>query len=114
MFVPMDNTMLLFLGIPLSTAILMKFSPMGPFMTELYPTEVRGTGQGFCYNGGRAIGAFFPTIIGYAAQVMPLGTAIALFCTLASGLMLVMLLLLPETRGRAVAGPQPALGAANP
>jgi MFS family permease len=114
MFVPMDDTLLLFLGIPLSTAILMKFSPMGPFMTELYPTEVRGTGQGFCYNGGRAIGAFFPTIIGYAAQVMPLGTAIALFCSLASGLMIVMLLLLPETRGREIATLPSAFGAANP
>jgi MFS family permease len=114
MFVPMDDTLLLFLGIPLSTAILMKFSPMGPFMTELYPTEVRGTGQGFCYNGGRAIGAFFPTIIGYASQVMPLGAAIALFCSLASGLMIVMLLLLPETRGREIASLPSALGAANP
>ena len=32
----------------------MKFPPMGPFMTELYPTEIRGTGQAFCYNAGRA------------------------------------------------------------
>ena len=34
---------------------------------------------------------------------MPLGTAIALFSTLAHTLMIVMLLLLPETRGRAIA-----------
>jgi len=103
MFVPMGDTALLFLGVPLSTAILMKFSPMGPFMTELYPTSMRGTGQGFCYNGGRAIGSFFPTIIGFATQIMPLGTAIAVFCTFASGLMMVMLLMLPETRGRSLA-----------
>jgi MFS family permease len=103
MFVPMGDTALLFLGIPLSTAILMKFSPMGPFMTELYPTSVRGTGQGFCYNGGRAIGAVFPTIVGFATQIMPLGTAIAVFCTFASGLMILMLLMLPETRGRSLA-----------
>jgi MFS family permease len=45
MFVPMDNTMLLFAGIPLFTIFLMKFPPMGPFMTELYPTAVRGTAQ---------------------------------------------------------------------
>jgi hypothetical protein len=81
----------------------MKFAPMGPFMTELYPTEIRGTGQGFCYNAGRAIGSVFMTTIGFAAAVMPLGTAIALFSTLAHGLMIVMLLLLPETRGRAIA-----------
>jgi hypothetical protein len=64
---------------------------------------VRGTGQGFCYNGGRAIGAFFPTMVGFATQVMPLGPAIALFCGFACVLMIVMLLMLPETRGRDIA-----------
>ncbi len=105
MYLPVDNNALLFLGIPLSTAILMKFSPMGPFMTELYPTELRGTGQGFCYNGGRAIGSFFPTMVGFASQIMPLGQAIVLFTCLACGLMIVMLPLLPETRGRSIATP---------
>ena len=81
----------------------MKFAPMGPFMTELYPTDIRGTGQGFCYNAGRAIGSVFMTAIGFATAVMPLGTAIALFSTLAHALMIVMLLLLPETRGRVIA-----------
>jgi MFS family permease len=103
MFVPMGNTALLLTGIPLSTAILMKFSPMGPFMTELYPTDVRGTGQGVCYNGGRAIGSFFPTMVGFAAPMLGLGPAIAVFCVLSCVLMIVMLLMLPETRGRAIA-----------
>jgi hypothetical protein len=53
-------------------------------MTELYPTDIRGTGQGFCYNAGRAIGSVFMTAIGFATAVMPLGTAIALFSTLGS------------------------------
>ncbi|MGH7114819.1 MAG: MFS transporter, partial [Stellaceae bacterium] len=103
LYVPVGNTGLLFLGIPLNIAILMKFAPMGPFMTELYPTNIRGTGQGFCYNAGRAIGSVFMTAIGFATVVMPLGTAIALFSTLAHVLMIVMLLLLPETRGRSLA-----------
>ncbi len=114
MFVPVGDTGLLLLGIPLSVAILMKFAPMGPFMTELYPTALRGTGQGFCYNAGRAVGSFFMTIIGFAVQIMPLGAAIALFCTLASALMIVMLLLLPETRGRNIADADTALGAGGP
>jgi MFS family permease len=103
MFVPMGNTAVLLTGIPLSTAILMKFSPMGPFMTELYPTEVRGTGQGIGYNGGRAIGSFFPTMVGYAAPSLGLGTSIAVFCVLSCILMMVMLLTLPETHGRLIA-----------
>ena len=96
-----------FFGIPLNVVLLMKFPPMGPFMTELYPTSVRGTAQGFCYNAGRAIGSFFPTMVGFLSQVMPLGTAIAVFSAIAFGLMIVMLLLLPETRGRSLASLEP-------
>ena len=107
MMVPLSDVGVLLLGVPLSTAILMKFAPMGPFLTELYPTDVRGTGQGFCYNGGRAVGSFFPTIIGYAAASMALGTAVAIFCVLACILMSVMLLFLPETHGRAIAALEP-------
>jgi MFS family permease len=122
LYVPVGDTGLLLLGIPLNASILMKFAPMGPFMTELYPTDIRGTGQGFCYNAGRAIGSVFMTAIGFATAVMPLGAAIALFSTLAHMLMIVMLLLLPETRGRAIANleaepldvpaypPRPAVG----
>jgi MFS family permease len=107
LYAPVGDTALLLLGIPLNAAILMKFAPMGPFMTELYPTDIRGTGQGFCYNAGRAIGSVFMTGIGFATAVMPLGSAIALFSTIAHGLMIVMLLLLPETRGRAIASLEP-------
>ncbi len=116
MFVPMGNTALLFVGLPFFAVLLMKFPPMGPFMTELYPTSVRGNAQGFCYNAGRAIGALFPTLVGVLSETMPLGPAIAVFSAIAFGLMIVMLLLLPETRGRrldeleaAAEGPAPML-----
>ena len=102
MFVPMGNTALLFVGIPLFTIFLIKFPPMGPFMTELYPTEIRGTAQGFCYNAGRAIGSFFPTMVGFVSQILSLGATIAVFSAVASGIMIVMLMLLPETRGRSL------------
>ena len=102
MFLPTSNTALLLLGLPLSTVFLIKFPPMGPFLTELYPTEVRGTAQGFCYNAGRAIGSFFPTMVGFVSQVLPLGATIAVFSAVASGIMIVMLMLLPETRGRSL------------
>ena len=103
MFVPMGNTGLLLVGVPLFTIFLMKFPPMGPFMTELYPTGVRGTAQGFCYNGGRALGSFLPTRVGFVSESLPLGTTIALFSAFASAIMIVALLLLPETRGRSLA-----------
>ena len=56
------------------------------------------------------------TALGFATAVMPLGSAIALFSTLAHALMIVMLLLLPETRGRTIASldPEASGGAAYP
>src|SRR5260370_10557225 len=106
MFVPMDNTALLFVGIPLFTIFLVKFPPMGPFMTELYPTAVRGTAQGFCYNAGRAIGSFLPALVGFVSQSLPIGATMAVFSAFASAIMVVMLLLLPATRGRSLANPE--------
>jgi MFS family permease len=114
MFVPMGDTALLLAGIPLNIVLLIKFPPMGPFMTELFTTELRGNAQGFCYNAGRAIGSFFPTLVGYLSQSLPLGATIAVASVVASGLMIVMLLLLPETRGRSLDSiGQTASGGAN-
>ena len=98
--VPISNDMMLLVGAPLGFIIYMMFSAMGPFMTELYPTEVRGAGQGFCYNSGRAVGALFPALVGFLSGEMGLGAAILLFAVLAYGLMLLALVFLPETRGR--------------
>jgi hypothetical protein len=103
LLVPMDNTALFWLGIPLNIVLLMKFPPMGPFMTELYPTEIRGTGQGFCYNAGRAAGSLFPTMVGYPSQVQSLAISVAICSATTFGLMTLMLLLLPETHGRSLA-----------
>jgi MFS family permease len=103
MFAPLDNVSLLLMGFPLGIILYIKFPPMGPFMTELYPTEVRGTGQGFCYNAGRGIGAVFPALIGFLSEHMSLAGAIGLFSAIAFGIMIVMLLMLPETRGRRLA-----------
>jgi hypothetical protein len=75
---------------------------MGPFMTELYPTAVRGAGQGFCYNAGRAVGALFPALVGFLSARLGLAPAILLFAVIAYGIMLIALLMLPETRGRSL------------
>jgi hypothetical protein len=73
---------------------------MGPFLTELFPTRIRGSGQGFCYNFGRAIGAAFPFLIGYVSQRMTLGHAIGVFAAAAYGVVILAALTLPETKGR--------------
>ena len=47
--------------------------------------------------------SLFPTMVGYLSQVQSLGISIAICSATAFGLMLVTLLLLPETHGRSLA-----------
>lgn len=102
LFAPISNDWILLVGFLLGYISLVMFSPMGSFMTELYPTAVRGVGQGFCYNVGRGIGALFPAAVGYLSTQFGLGAAIGVFSLGAYGVMIVALLLLPETRGRSL------------
>ncbi|HEF4771984.1 MFS transporter [Burkholderia multivorans] len=96
----LTDTSMLFLGFPLGFFASGIFSGMGAFLTELFPTRVRGSGQGFCYNVGRAIGALFPFLIGALAKHYGLGASIGIFAVAAYGVMIVAALTLPETRGR--------------
>jgi len=102
LFAPLSNDWILLVGFLLGYVSLIMFSPMGTFMTELYPTSVRGVGQGFCYNAGRGIGALFPALVGFLSGRLGLGAAIAIFSLAAYGIMIVALTLLPETRGRSL------------
>jgi MFS family permease len=94
------NSAMLVLGFPLGFFASGVFSGMGPFFTEHFPTRVRGVGQGFAYNVGRAVGAFFPYMVGAVSLHMPLGHAIGLFAGFAYLLMAGAAFLLPETRGK--------------
>jgi MFS family permease len=97
---PLGNAATLLLGFPLGFFPSGSFSPMGSFFTELFPTALRGSGQGFCYNFGRGVGAVFPTLVGYVGARMALGAAIAVFAGAAYALMIASVALLPETRAR--------------
>jgi MFS family permease len=107
MVIPIDNTITLLLGFPLGFFSSGSFSPMGAFFTELFPTHLRGSGQGFSYNLGRGVGALFPTLVGYFSNRIQLGIAIAVFAATAYLLMILGVLLLPETRGLELAEPEP-------
>ncbi len=96
---PISDHVTLFLGFPLGFFPSGSFSPMGAFFTELFPTSLRGSGQGFAYNLGRGVGALFPALVGYFSAHMRLGEAIAVFSVSAYMLMAFCVLLLPETRG---------------
>jgi MFS family permease len=97
--IPVDDSVMLFLGFPLGFFASGVFSGMGPFLTELYPTRMRGSGQGFAYNFGRGIAAMSPLFVGMLSATLPLGQSIGVFATIAYGLLAVAAWLLPETKG---------------
>jgi MFS family permease len=97
---PLTNEVMWVLGFPLGFFASGYFSGVGAFLTELYPTRLRGSGQGFCYNFGRGIGALFPYLVGALSSETSLGNAIAVFAVLAYGLFFAAAFALPETRGR--------------
>jgi MFS family permease len=98
--IPMDNAVMLVLGFPLGFFASGIFSGMGAFLTESYPTRIRGSGQGFAYNFGRGIAALNPFFVGLLSTKLPLGYSIGVFALLAYGIVVITALVLPETKGR--------------
>ena len=96
----LSNELLWVLGFPLGFFASGYFSGVGAFLTELYPTRLRGSGQGFCYNFGRGIGALFPFLVGWLSTSTALANAIAIFAVAAYSVFFIAAFALPETRGR--------------
>jgi len=74
------------------------FSIFGAMLSELFPTRIRASAQGFCYNSGRLLSAAAPYGIGAFAQRYGFASVIAtaaLFFAVGGGL----IWLLPETKG---------------
>ena len=99
-YLPIGNAVMLLLGFPLGFFASGVFSPIGAFFTELFPSSLRGSGQGFSYNFGRGIGALFPALVGFLSNRVSLGQAIAIFAASAYLIMILGTVLLPETRGK--------------
>jgi MFS family permease len=99
-FAPLSNSAMLVLGFPLGFFSAGIPASMAALFSELYPAGVRGTGVGFCYNFGRIVSAAFPFLVGYLADRIGLGPAIGIDAAFAYSLVLVAVLMLPETRGK--------------
>ncbi|OYX64274.1 MAG: MFS transporter [Sphingomonadales bacterium 32-64-17] len=78
------------------------YASFGPYFTELFPTEMRGNGQAFAYNSGRAGASLFILAVPLVAQFMPLSAAMATLGIVGIALALIPTLILPETVGRAL------------
>ncbi len=73
------------------------FSLFGAMLAELFPTSIRATAQGLCYNVGRAASALAPVAIGALSDRWGIGPALGMTSAffVASA---VLILWLPETR----------------
>jgi MFS family permease len=76
------------------------FSGFAIYLPELYPTAIRATGAGFCFNVGRVFASTGPFLTGYLVKELGsfgrAASAVALIYLLG----LIILLFAPETRGR--------------
>ena len=64
---PMDPHTRLYMYFPIGLSVFGVFGAFTYYLPELYPTRLRGTGAGFCYNAGRMIAAIGPFIVGSVA-----------------------------------------------
>jgi MFS family permease len=97
---PLGDTAVLLLGFPLGFFQSGIIAGTGATFAELFPTRLRGTGQGFSYNTGRATGSFVPALVGVVAASTGLGPAMGMCAAGAYVFVLIAAALLPETRGK--------------
>jgi len=78
------------------------FGAFSFYLPELFPTRLRGTGSGFCYNAGRVITAAFPFGVGLIASrgINPLDVICWVAIVPLCGLVLLAFGIGEETRGR--------------
>ena len=75
------------------------FAGYSIYFPELFPTRLRGTGVGFCYNTVRYLAAPAPILFGYLATMMSFRSAAMLMSTVYL-IGIVALIWAPETKGR--------------
>ncbi|MBW4657030.1 MAG: MFS transporter [Kaiparowitsia implicata GSE-PSE-MK54-09C] len=104
-------TVIILTQLPLPTAFLLALTPLlglfalgvysavGPVLTELYPTALRGSGLGFCYNVGRGLAGATPLAVGGAIASLGFSRAIGLYVAISYGMVFIAAWALRETRG---------------
>jgi MFS family permease len=75
------------------------FAGYSIYFPELFPTRLRGTGVGFCYNTVRYLAAPAPILFGYLATMMSFRTAAIMMATIYL-VGMVALIWAPETKGK--------------
>lgn len=76
------------------------YASFGPFFTELFPTALRGAGQAFAYNFGRAMSFAFIQGVAILAAHFTLGIGMLGMGIAGAACALIATFMLPETVGR--------------
>ena len=76
---------------------------LGAVTAEIYPTDIRATAQGLCYNVGRIASAAAPFAVGTLAQSHGFGLALSTASIAFIGAAFCWVWI-PETRGRELVG----------
>jgi len=76
------------------------YASFGPFFTELFPTELRGAGQSFAYNFGRAMSFVFIQGVALLAAHLALSLSMMIVGMIGATIAFLATFLLPETAGR--------------
>jgi MFS family permease len=103
---PLEPHTRLYMYFPIGLTVFGVFGSFTYYLPELYPTRLRGTGPGFCYNIGRLVAAIGPFLVGSISARGANAVDTAIEVLLIVGFVpLAGLLVLPwaiETRGRAL------------
>ncbi|MCP9464712.1 MAG: MFS transporter [Nitrospira sp.] len=76
------------------------FSGFPIYLPELYPTQLRATGSGFCFNAGRVLASISPFLTGWLVTLMGSFALAASTIALIYLLGLAVLVFAPETKGQ--------------
>ena len=76
------------------------FSGFPIYLPELYPTQLRATGAGFCFNAGRVLASASPLLTGWLVATLGTFGRAASTVALIYLLGLIVLLFAPETKGQ--------------
>jgi MFS family permease len=82
-------------------ATLSVFAGYSIYFPEIFPTRLRGTGVGFCYNTVRYLAAPFPFLLGWLGGLFAFRTVAVMMCGIYL-LGMVALVWAPETKGQAL------------
>ena len=102
LYLAADSTALLWVGALLMGAMGGGIWGMAPsYLTERFPTMVRGVGPGLSYHVGAALGSLTPLLLGQLQDTGMTLTAAMRLCIATSGVLVAMMIWMgPETRGR--------------